>query len=659
MAVAKLKLSRQMNPPPNQASGVEPIYTAEGGSQTASLLSDIDEKDTRARVEKFRRWYEDSFKAHRPWRDAAETSYKMISGDQWDERDIARKRERNEAALTINKILNPISFLEGMQRQQRRSPKLLPVEGGDVGATEVMQSLVTHVATYNSEDVIDSWVWRDTLVAGMGAWKVGISYDDIVDGEVVWEAIHPLSVYPDPNWVNDGNFKNCRYIIQANWYELEEAIERWPKFEAQIRARFGHWKEQGVATTNSVSDSAQATSGEDAFQSQRTWWDPENQRLRCIEVWYLRRTEVKYALVEGQEPITDPDMVASIGDLVKRVPEAKAQVTLAKRTVKRCYLAHVLDEILLDDEKSPYDCPELPIFLNPAYQYRRLPFSPVDVLKDPQREKNVRRSKIIDAWRFGAKNAYFNHKSQGAKTEEIEQMAEGMATVVNHAGVPPERVPAPELPQILIYLEQKADMETDQLISVAAARGQLQPRSASGRAMDVRARGEMMTQEPLLDAFQKTKRDATKFSIRLIQQVYTPSKALRVIGQQAQRAKNPADPSAMLAQQPPDMIDVALSTAFTTDFDVVVDDAPWQPTNPAAKWSTLLELFQTFGQYIPPQVLVEVAKDNMLVTEDQANEILQYVQQQQAAQQAQQMQHAAAQQTPPNVPPIPPEMMGG
>lgn len=614
----------------------------DGGSTSSNLfLSELREK--RQKVHRFKEWFRHSYESRAPWTERAIESFRFVANEQWDEADLSMLREQRRPALTINKILAPVLFMGGVQRQQRTETKVIGFEPGDAENAELMQGLVKWVETQSRLPEEDSRVFLDKVITGLGFWKVNVDFDENPEGDITVGRLSPLAVFTDPNWFDNG-WKASRYVMHALWRELEELVAEYPEHEETIRSQYGEWLGAGTGDGFGTRIAPAQSSGEelgDSFSSRRMFWDAETQRARVLEIWYSERinTKVAYDTATGTV-LDDEEDVAMAEQALQIQPELQQRLQVLTRPVKRIRVAKLLGDVLLCDDPSPFDEPQFPIFPAVGHLFWGHPFGMVEPMKDPQREINRRRSSVIEIVRRMPHAGWLNRKSGGAKTEDLEKFAQGSGFVINFESEPPQQAKAPDLPQTLVYLERANADEVRSIVNInAEMTGMTTQRTVSGRAIEARQRGGLTVQEPLLESFDHEKENLTLFLIPVIQQYISVPRGVRILGALAQRM--PMNPAAQMGQQQePIALAAALSRAFDTKFDVVVKSQPWHPSIQAEKWDTLVELAQNFGSAIPPEVMVEAARDAGVIDEGSAQKILANVQQQQAAQQ--QQEQAAA-----------------
>src|SRR5215468_9606977 len=110
----------------------------DGSLDSDRLMREL--RDERTRVRRLKEWFRHAYEASQGWRDRAIESYRFCANQQWDDHDLQRLHKERRPALTINKVLSPVLFLGGAQRQQRTEVKVLGFEQSDARKADLMQA---------------------------------------------------------------------------------------------------------------------------------------------------------------------------------------------------------------------------------------------------------------------------------------------------------------------------------------------------------------------------------------------------------------------------------------------------------------------------------------------------------------------------------------
>ncbi len=495
---------------------------------------------------------------------------------------------------------------------------------------QIMNTLVKWVEDQNRSEEKDSRVFVDKIATGLGWWKVYLDYSgEDLEGEICIHRRHMLSVFPDPNFF-DHDWEDAEYVFDAVWLAPDEAAERWPDQADRFKRTPGEWLRitQG---DNAGGGGTIAEQAGDPFASERLFFDPVTKRIRILEHWYKRRAQVTvlYHLGSGKV-IDDQSRVAAIREALRREPTAAQQFIPIQKTVTIIRVAHLFAETILADEESPFAEPCFPLFPTIGFYFWKHPMGLAELMKDLQREKNKRRSKLIELVGRMPLSGFFNKKSGGADPKQIEEYGAGNGKLIEYETEIPQQIRPPDLPMAVVRLEDKSDEEIKDVPNVHnELLGQATQKTISGRAIEARQRGGLISHEGLFESFRQDKERVIKFLVSVIQQHMSTAKALRILGTIA--AREPEGPLGQMMQQaeanPIDaqLVMETLSDAFAARFDVVISARPAEPSLAMQAWETLSELAQA-KLPIPPKVLFEAARKAGIMTEDQVQEILQFVQ---------------------------------
>lgn len=603
-----------------------------GKEKTSSSKKD----DDGARIEAIRTMIYDASTPMETFREKVMESYRYIGGEQWADEDLEVLKDQKRPALTINKILAPINSLRGLQRQSRVEPSFAPFEAGDARASELIRGLYKYHGLRCREAMVDSQVFTDKLVAGVGYWKLVTKFDNgDIEGRPAFVRRHPLSIFPDPNFW-DGGRDAMRYCVDAIWMTKAEAIARYPELEDEITARFGEWMDSSGARVQTASTQSTGEAMGDSLAQWRFFWDPKEQRCRIAETWEVELKKVPVAVMDDGQVEDDETIVAALKAAAETNPDIANSVAFSSIEQKRVRVSHLLDDILLDDGPSPWDEQEIPIFESIAYFFWKYPFGPVETMKSPQAELNRRRSTITEMVQKMPNSGFLNKEEYGAKTEDIEKYATGNGAVINYREQPPQVIKPPELPQTLIWLDQQADKEIRSIPNITdEMMGATTQKTVSGRAIEARQRSSATSQEPLIESFREDKEPAAAFMVRGIQQYVSIGKAMRILGSIAQREGSQGNLQA--ATQDQQELARLLEDAMIARYDIIIkNDQPFEPSLKVQNYQTLVDLAASNPNLPPPpQIMVRAAKAAGVIQQQDADEWLAAIEQQMAAAQAQ------------------------
>lgn len=579
-------------------------------------------------ISRVHKWFFVANDESRDWRDRHIENLKFMSGDQFTDGDKARLRRQKRPQLVINRATSIVLTVSGLQRRARQDIDLLPEHPEDAPSAELMEVLVKWVRDHNRMRQVSSRVFEKKALSGLGFWKLEYDYRDRPQGTIRCTERDPLHIFVDPNWP-DCEWRDVEWVMDAQWLSMDQAIAQWPEFEERIRAKFGEW-------LTPLGQESGRMAG-DPKSHKRSFWDPQTQRIRMLQVWYKVQHTQRMAVFSDGDVETDPDAVDALEKVAESVDQSDQHMVVIRRPVTTVRVAHVFDDLLLDDMETPYPFKaDFPIIPALGYYYWRHPFGMMDMMKDPQREKNKRRMAITEIAGRTALSGFFNKNATGADPEELENYAHGAGVVVGYDDQPPIPIKPPQLPEILVELENKADAEIREVVNVNdELLGQTTQTTVSGRAIEARQQGGLITQEPLFDTFQDEEAYLTELMIEMIKDNMTEEEARRVLGSKIQpKNPDPNDPTTALFADP-ELLRNTLSRAFNTKYKVVITTRPYAATHAMWKAQALSDLDQRKPGIVPPDLFIEAYTDAGLVDKASGEKMLVRLQQMEQAQQAQ------------------------
>jgi len=582
------------------------------------------------------KWFADAYRAQQVWRDKTVEALRMMNNDQWPA-EILTQMPPNMAPIVINLMLMPLLYLSGVQRETREEAKVVSTTGGNPRLAELMNELVHWSESHNVGEEIDSQVFLDKIVTGLGWWKVAMEYDcDDLEGEIDVIRRHPLAVFPDPNFF-DSRWSHAQFVFDSEFLTIEDAATKWPDHAEEFKTQTGEWLRTAYGTHGSTGIAGAGEYAGDSFALERMFWDSETKRVRIAECWYKKTTEREIAvnLQQPDQPIMDEDQVAQLKDAMQQDPQLAQEWLLFKKPMTSVRVAHLFHDKKLDDNPTPFEenPATFPIFPAIGFYFWKEPFGLVEIMKDLQREKNKRRSKLIELVGRMPLSGFMNKESEGADQKQIEEYGAGNGVVINYKTVEPTPIRPPDLPMALVGLEEAASKEMKEVTNIHdELLGQATQKTISGAAIEARQRGGFISHKMLFDTFRLEKQQRIQFLINAIKQHISPTKALRILGtvatnggnQQMDQMLGQAAQNPMAAQD----LMTLLSDAFEAEYDVVISSKPIEPSLAMDAWNTLSDLKQK-GAEIPPKVLWEAAQKAGILSEGQVQEILAFISQQQ------------------------------
>lgn len=215
-------------------------------------------------------------------------------GSQWTAKQIQVLRDRNQPAMTFNRIARKIDGVIGLVERLRQQPKAYPrtpqhQQGSD---------LATAVLRY----VLDQQSWKEKspqtalsgAVDGIGGIEIEMEQGDQGDPEVGFTVVDVENFFYDPRSYQF-DFEDARYLGVGKWLDEDTAKSMFPDVEP----------------SQLTGNDFELTSNSDR---EMKWFSTDGvvNRLRIVDIWYRHNGGWCWAvftgsaiLMEGQSPYKD------------------------------------------------------------------------------------------------------------------------------------------------------------------------------------------------------------------------------------------------------------------------------------------------------------------------------------------------------------------
>lgn len=622
---------------PIQATeGYWEVMPAEDGHthELAGEVERTEEKDDHTDEEKVQK-ARDLFKAAMDYekeaREKAEEAERFYAGEQWEESDRSLLRSQNRACLTINHVEVAVDTLSGYQRQNRTDTKFLPVEEGDAVVADIYTALLKNIYEQNDFEYVETDVFEDGVVVGRGFFHPYIDYDKNLEGDIVIESFHWADGYAGPHEKKD--LSDCEFIAKSKWYNKKRIKQMWPEKADEIQADYESLLEGQPITHQRIPGDQYNADNNNVVAAQvthdPTYVDVAKKEYRVVEV-EVRKPRRVPVLVHDEDGFTLSGDGWKSADLraVKSIPGFHT----IHRRVDNMQTLTIAGSVLLDE--STTDDTEFSLIPFYAKKKRGTWWGKVETAKDAQREVNKRRSQSIDVVNKAASYGWFHDDRTFPGPLEARQFEEnaakpGFVQKIASTDRPPTKVEGSRVPAEIVAMEQASLQSLREVMNVNNELLGQQSQAISGIAMVERKKQALLGNEYLFDNLAFTKKLLGRRMVRLIQQVYTPERIIRVL--EHRNARMPVQIGGQpMSKYDPEELQHILSEQDITKYDIVVGESAFSPTNRMANFILLLEMARA-GLPIPPDVQIE----NSPMPQDVRERIMQAMAQQaQAAQQA-------------------------
>jgi len=531
-----------------------------------------------------------------------EEAYKFYIGGefQWDEKDLKTLKEELRATFSINIIKSKVDMIVGYMVNNRFELKYVPVEGTDQVIADVFNQLAKLILVKADNEYYDRELFKHGLICGKAYKVLSINYDnDPLYGELEISVESPWSICVDPSSLRYDE-SDAEYAFRSVWLPKEKVKKLWPRAKIdQMLQSFGYEDKESIHTKEP-----------EKYETVKyPFYDSASDKLRIDEYWYKEYDEYTLYVDTSKYEIVDTSNMSpsEIKSLSKQ-----PHIRKVRRLVPRVRVKTICGNIELDDKPTPFTKGELtrrfPFIPFCAYRLRwsdeEYIYGLVRNLQDPQREKNKRRTQLIDIishtpfasliWEQGALTAETKRKMQEKGLYpglpiEISRGKWGRFQVVN----------PPAFPQGILMMEEISTKDMD-LISIPEMPSQ---KVEAGIALLTKERQVLTGVADIFDNFRLTQKIFGRCLIGIIQQLFDYEKTIRVIAPNGAEQlitinkklyKTDEEGIPLIDRQGNFIIDKIENDISIAKLDLIVSEVSVSPSYRLAIADTLSKLVQTF-----------------------------------------------------------------
>ena len=491
----------------------------------------------------------------RDWIETGKKAVDYFEGKQWSASDLAKLEKQGRPALTINRIKPLVLLAHGFFLNNRTDISFTPGNDG-TGSAEGAMALshcAKHQAQANQMSYVDAEVYLDGILTGRGWYDARMDFEDNIFGEAKWRAQDPFSVIPDA----DGESYDpatWNHVMTQRWISVDEIGHN---YGAQAMSRIGPFVNsmgaQGqfnsivgadriiVSPSTSFSqDSRDAGAFRDFRGAWQDWVDPYRKNVRMLDMQhYVRAWRWHFVDMETGDRSPVPDHWSA--DRVQRVLNFALQngsrLLLQNLAVRRLRWTHMVGDVIVFDEWSPYRTPTLIPFF--PYFRRGATRGLVEDLIGPQDEVNVRRSARLNITGRTANGGW--KVAKGSLDPDMVDRLErdggkpGFNIIYDSKGgtlPPPTEINVGASPVAQRELEHEAQSDMEYISGInKSALGQDDGTNTSGRAVLARQQGTVIGLEMFQDNYHRSKHLGGRKTKELVQGFYTEERIMRVQGE--------------------------------------------------------------------------------------------------------------------------------
>lgn len=565
----------------------------------------------------FDTYYAEDYRAYGQLYPAMAQDLRFYLGDQWYQEEITAFKEEGRKQFTINKTKAKIDWINGYAIQNRLSPLILPIQGGSEEAANQMTKVALYVLDknggYRQQD--------ETFGAGnKTGWSILNTYldytDDPVNGDIHFGR-DPYSGFIPSAYFSKLDLSDCDHVMKRKYITPQVAATLLPGQEDEVMslARDG-WERDNKFTWM-------------VFQKV-----PTGQRMMAYnEFYHMKYAPQKVILNKMTMQYVDWDGDKELMQYLKSQAEQYGHDLELISRHKRYIEKHViLNNNYMRTEINPYGLDKYPFAMYaPVFEPESEEFtfkvqSLVRQLIDPARERNRRRSQLIDVVESQLNAGWIEEDGAVKNPKMLYQSGQGRRIVLNKdfkidsiQKIAPAMIPASYFQEI-----DMTDRDEMEILGMnPTSFGHVETKQVSALVELQRQKAGMMALEDVFDRFACFKKQIAENIVK-ISQNWSKSKIKAILGEE------PVD----------EYFDKDL-----TKYNITVAEGMHTPTQRYLFFRQVLEL-KEMGEPIPPGLLTKIApiqgKSEFMKEVEQFSK-QQMQQQQQGLQQEQQQQQMLGQ----------------
>lgn len=208
---------------------------------------------------------------------------------QWDDAELSVLRDRNQPAVTFNRIKRKVNTVCGILERARQDPKAYPIKpspGAEDGA-ELATKVLRHMIGWNWVD-LSSTVARKCAVRAIAGIEFVLVTGENGDPDIEMDEVDQRDYFYDPR-SKKPDFSDVRFEGTTRWIDLDEAKDRWPDAEDEL--------DTFVERSPAYSDKSDTRN--------LHWFSKDNNQIRIVDHWYRRGDAWYYCIYAGDVPLEE------------------------------------------------------------------------------------------------------------------------------------------------------------------------------------------------------------------------------------------------------------------------------------------------------------------------------------------------------------------
>lgn len=289
-------------------------------------------------------------------------NYQYTENEFYTEDELAQFLERGQPPTRRNELAPILERIAGQFIQTRQVCSFLgrntPADDNVGAVLQDTQRWIdqTNLAEFEEQD--QTW---DGLVGGVGWIKAWIERNELGQPCEKFKSRNPFTIFKDPYSQRYDPNEDAKYICEGAWMDVEDAIERWPDKEDELR---------NLTVSNGLEffggSSVDPSLLNDTYMQNLPTGGPvlsgsgQRRRVRPFEVWYKRKVKLYYIFKDDKVlavpvPVDNAEAKAILKDL-----KGSDGVYAEPVWKERMYVGVILGNLLIHHDVSPHETNRFP-----------------------------------------------------------------------------------------------------------------------------------------------------------------------------------------------------------------------------------------------------------------------------------------------------------
>ena len=530
-------------------------------------------------------------------REISVEDYRFYAGDQDTAAQIAELEEKKRPTSTFNEIKPKIDMLIGMAAQTKHDPVVLPVGSEDKRLAELMQNTLKfyHKKLKIADKEIDCF--DHTVKSGRSLLHFHIDASNPFAPEIKATRFPGDKFFLDPDGI-EYDLSDHRRIFLEKWMTKDDITTFWPGVDISEIEEFG----KGGTETLS-------------------FFNEGNELYRIIECWYRKWVKVKYfvnPITKKPEYLSPRDFKKFVIAIQEGIKDPNGEIVFQDKGglegidsfVEEIHYMIFSGTKKLSGGKSPYrglnKLKMFPCILFGAYEDtdNNNWFSPIKLMKDPQKSLNTMRRQLVHLLQTLPKGLLMHEVGAIPNIEEYEERSSDPTYHLEVAAGKIDRIKFEKQPTIsnvyqvldMTFSQGMKDASGIQDSMMAMSEGTREP----GITRRLKQETGITVLYTLYHNFQKSRIQVSRTLLSLMQQYVTVEQVIRIQGPEGAQL---IEINSQMNPQSEGFNDIS-----TGEFDIVVDETVESATSRLAVAQVLTDFSHNNPGMIPPDIILDYAE---------------------------------------------------